>query len=109
MSRSPCIAAAITGVNPFLSARSTTAPASRSRRAVFQSCCDVAINNGVRPCPSRPFGSTRSIRHKSMSGFALNRDGPHQFVRGNGDARRRFRPDGDYPQSNQNQGYNARS
>jgi hypothetical protein len=40
--------------------------------------------------------------------IALNRDGPHQFVRGNADAGRRFRPDGDCPQNNQNQGYKAR-
>src|SRR4029453_4363079 len=38
-----------------------------SRCTVFQSCWDVAISNGVRPWASRPFGSTRSIRHKSMS------------------------------------------
>src|SRR5262249_4490686 len=67
ISRFPCIAVAITGVKPFLSARSTIAPASRIRRAVFQSSCDAAINSGVRLCPSRPFGSTRSIRHKSIS------------------------------------------
>jgi hypothetical protein len=39
----------------------------------------------------------------------LNRDGSHQFVWGNGDSRGRLRPDGDYPQNNQNQGYSARS
>jgi hypothetical protein len=40
---------------------------------------------------------------------ALNRDGPHQFLRRNDDARRRLRPDGDCPQNNQNQGCSARS
>src|SRR6266487_4067258 len=37
-----------------------------SRCAVFQSRCDAAINNGVRPCASRPFGSTCSIRQRSI-------------------------------------------
>src|SRR5436309_771382 len=61
------MAAAISGVKPFLSARSTSAPAPSRRCAVFQSCCDVAISNGVRPWASCPFGSTWSIRHNSMS------------------------------------------
>src|SRR5213082_3437017 len=61
------MAAAIGGVKPFLSARSTSAPAPSRRCAVFQSCCDVAISNGVRPWVSCPFGSTWSIRHNSMS------------------------------------------
>src|SRR4029434_2556136 len=63
----PCMAAAISGVKPFLSARSISAPAPMSRRAVFQSCCNVAISNGVRPFASRPFGSTWSIKHNSIS------------------------------------------
>src|SRR5438874_2196676 len=37
-----------------------------SRCAVFQSRCDAAISNGVRPCASRPFGSTCSIRQRSI-------------------------------------------
>src|SRR6266446_5446304 len=37
-----------------------------SRCAVFQSRCDAAISNGVRPCASRPFGSTFSIRQRSI-------------------------------------------
>jgi len=41
-----------------------------SRRAVFQSCCDAAISNGVRPCASRPFGSTCLARHKLISGVS---------------------------------------
>jgi hypothetical protein len=41
--------------------------------------------------------------------IALNRDGPHKFLRRDNDARRRLRPDCDGPHNNQNQGYNARS
>src|SRR5437870_1135006 len=63
------MAAAIGGVKPFLSARSTSAPAPSRRCAVFQSCCDIAISKGVRPWASCPFGSTWSIRHNSMSEF----------------------------------------
>src|SRR5207247_1091944 len=37
-----------------------------SRCAVFQFRCDAAISNGVRPCASRPFGSTCSIRQRSI-------------------------------------------
>src|SRR6266576_3446134 len=37
-----------------------------SRCAVFQSRCDTAISNDIRLCSSRPFGSTCSIRQRSI-------------------------------------------
>ena len=40
-------------------------------------------------------------------GIALNRDSPHEFFRRDGDARRRFRPNGHCPQKDQNQNCNA--
>jgi hypothetical protein len=57
------------------------------RCAVFQFCCDVAINNGVRPLEIMPVWIDVVDQAQFDKRIALNRDGANKFTRRNGNAR----------------------